>query len=276
MLAVGCATRTFDGSLGATEGTESEDDPTTDDPTFDDTGPTDDPTTDDPTDDTDDTAETDDTTGDGDGDTTGDGDGEPGCVGELPLGGICTDNCECMSSNCYVMPFLGGWCSECNEDADCDGGGCTAPNPFVNEGAHCNMGEFGAGCESDVVCMDGLQCSTALDLLGLIQINSCGDCLSDMDCTAPQICAPIVHIDEWTGINTCIDSKSLPNGSYCNLEGNGNEACESDICSAVDIMGLAQIGVCGECNSFMDCDGGECYLGEFMLETGELTGSFCM
>jgi hypothetical protein len=38
---------------------------------------------------------------------------------------------------------------------------------------------------------------------------------------------------------------------------------------------LAEIGACGECNVDMDCGGGTCMLGEFILDTGTLVGSTC-
>ncbi len=196
--------------------------------------------------------------------------------GDLPNGAACTADGECMSLNCYVVPFLGGQCGECNEDIDCVGGGCTPPNPFEANGSTCNMGEVGGGCESTDVCQDGLFCGNVLSLLGLIEINTCGECESDANCTAPQICAPIVVVSDFSGVNTCIDTNSLAQDSFCQLApGNGNDACMSGICSTVDIMGLAQIGSCGECNTDADCMGGTCTPGEFILDTGTLVGSTC-
>lgn len=192
-----------------------------------------------------------------------------------PDGSACTTDAECISNNCWLMPFFGGFCGQCNEDADCDGGGCTPPNPFDELGPYCNMGELGGGCESDSVCVDGLSCGNALDLMGLIQINSCGECLSDADCNG-QICAPLVVLEEFTGYNACIEPSSLPFNAYCSLNGNGIEACASGICSVVDIMGLAEIGACGECIVDDDCsDGTSCWPGEFYPAMGWMHGSEC-
>lgn len=243
------------GDSGTDTGDESGDTGTTTD-----TGTTDDTTTGDTTTDTgtDTTTETD----------TGPGD--------LPNGAACTSDGECMSLNCYVVPFLGGQCGECNEDADCAEGGCTPPNPFENNGSTCNMGEVGGGCETDDVCMDGLTCGNVLDLLGLIQINTCGTCSTDEDCDGGTICAPIVVVEEFSGVNECIEPMSLEQDSFCNLEGNGDQACSSGICSTIDIMGLAEVGSCGECNTDDDCMGGAvCVPGEFDLENGALSGSTC-
>lgn len=199
-------------------------------------------------------------------------------MGELPNGSSCTSDGECMSGNCYVVPFLGGQCGECNEDADCadtTGGGCTPPNPFMSNGSTCNMGEVGGGCESTDVCQDGLSCGNVLDLLGLIQINTCGECATDADCDMGLICAPVVSVMDFSGVNTCIEPNSLAQDSFCNLEGNGNDACMSGICSTIDIMGIAQIGACGECNTDADCGAGVCVAGMFDLDTGTLMGSTC-
>lgn len=215
--------------------------------------------------------------GDGDGDPTspGDGDGEP--MGELGNGEVCTADSECLSGQCYIIPILSGQCGECNHDDDCPDGGCTAPNPFENNGSTCNMGEIGGGCESSDVCSGDLTCGNVLSLLaGLITIDTCGECASDMEC-AGQICAPVVDVMGFSGINTCIDANTLAQDSFCNLEGNGDEACASGICSVVDIMGLAEIGSCGECNIDDDCDAGmTCQGGGFDLGAGALSGSLCI
>lgn len=193
----------------------------------------------------------------------------------LPNGASCTADLECGSDQCLVIPFLGGQCGECNEDSDCPNGGCSPHNPFGFEGSVCNLGEYGAGCETDLVCQDGLTCSTALDLLGLIQLNSCGDCVQDFDCGDGEICAAIVEVSEFSGVRTCIPTNSLPTDAYCDLESNGDQACQSGICTIIDIMGIAQIGACGECNSDAECGGGTCVLGSFELDTGVLTGATC-
>lgn len=189
-------------------------------------------------------------------------------------GTSCTSDDECMSNNCYLVPFLGGTCGECNEDADCPDGGCTAPNVFDSGIAVCNVGEFGGGCETTSVCMPGLVCANVLDLLGLIQITTCGECDSSSDCSNGQICAPVASIEEFGGANECIAPGSLPQDAYCLLDGNGDQAC-NDLCSTVDMQGLAEIGACGECNTDGDCGGGNCIAGEFDVDTAVLTGSIC-
>jgi hypothetical protein len=146
----------------------------------------------------------------------------------------------------------------------------------MNNGPTCNMGELGGGCETDAVCAEGRRCGLVLSLLGLIELRTCGECVSGADCTGGTICAPLVDVPNWTGVNTCVEPRSLPQNSYCLLEGNGNDACMSGICSTVDVQGIAQVGACGECNTDADCAGGTCVAGEFILDGGMLVGSRCM
>lgn len=200
--------------------------------------------------------------------------GEEGNDG-LPDGSSCTEDSECASLECYVIPFLGGMCGECNEDSDCLEGGCTSPNPFGFEPPKCNFGELAAGCQSDDACMPGLECSTVFQLLGVIELNTCGQCLSDGDCFDGQICAPLFDFPAYSGARTCVPPNSLAQDAYCDLEGNGDLACASSICSAADVMGLAQVGTCGECKTDDDCGTGTCIPAMFDLGTAELTGSLC-
>lgn len=123
--------------------------------------------------------------------------------------------------------------------------------------------------------MQGLVCGNVLDLLGLITLDTCGECKSDGDCTPGQLCAPDVSVGDFSGVNECIAPGSLPQDAYCLLDGNGDDACMSGICSVVDVMGLAQLGACGECDSGTDCNGGTCVAGELVIDTGVLTGSTC-
>ena len=156
-------------------------------------------------------------------------------------------------------------------------GGCSPPNPFGNTWSVCNMGEQGGGCETDIVCQPGLTCENVLSLLGLISIDTCSPCSIDADCNMGEICTPLVDVAQWQGSRDCITPGSLAPDSYCDLNGNGDQACASGICSVVDIMGLTEVGACGSCNVDADCVGNsQCISGEFDLNTGTLTGSYCL
>jgi hypothetical protein len=210
--------------------------------------------------------------GDGDGDPTGDGDGDGD--GDLPDGASCSADSECQSGKCYVIPILGGECGECNSDADCPGGGCSAPNVFVDDlGPTCNLGEAGAGCETDAACMNGLSCELVVEVL---ELRGCSECSTNSDCMGQNICIPQVELGDYGGSMACSPPATLANDSYCDVLGAGNDACSSMACAEVDILGQASLGVCGECNDQVACPMGQtCLEPSFDPGTGALTGSVC-
>lgn len=139
-------------------------------------------------------------------------------------------------------------------DGDCDGGGCSLPRVLDNPpmGARCTDGELGQGCMSDAVCEDPLHCVQIIDVPSIIQASSCSECRNDRDC-GPNLCSPRYHIMEITGEWVCVESGTVANGEGCDLDGSGDAACLSGICAPADIMGLTQVGICGDCASDEDC-----------------------
>jgi hypothetical protein len=210
----------------------------------------------------------------------GSADDAPTCPQEpQEAGGSCTDNCECISEKCFSVPLIGGSCGECVSDADCPDGGCSIPNPLAMppQGSVCNMGEAGGGCETDDVCQEGLFCGTLLDVPGVLTLSTCGVCLVDADC-GEQLCSPTIDVANFTGQKLCVDAGSVPNGQACDLMGTGNDACMSGLCATVDIMGIAQVGVCGDCSVDADCDvaaGEVCTPADIDTTTGEVTAPTC-
>jgi len=181
-----------------------------------------------------------------------------------PQDSVCTDpsGCGCASNRCFLVPMFDGRCSECLGDADCDGGGCTLPSPFQGLGAVCNDGEPGAGCETDAVCADPDHdiCVEILDVPGILTVSTCSACADNSDCpaNAPN-CTPIYDLQGFTGVLECVPDGFVLNGGGCSLtpdnndEPLGNQACASGFCGAADIMGGFEIGICGACNSNLDC-----------------------
>jgi hypothetical protein len=148
--------------------------------------------------------------------------------------------------------------------------------PVRNQRFDCNQGEVGGGCESSEVCQDDATCGTVLDLLGLIQINTCGECATDDDCGGKR-CVPVVTVSTFSGSTMCLGIGSLAQDSFCDLEGDGDAACERGLCAPVDVMGLAEVGACGECKGDTDCPDSSppCGDGTLDISTGALTGSSC-
>ena len=204
-----------------------------------------------------------------------------------PINSECTDpsGCGCDTGKCFVVPALGGFCGECLVDADCKEGGCSVPNPIAGVGATCNMGGPGDGCMDDAVCTDpaNATCGVLLDVPGIITVATCGQCQVNADCTDPALpnCTPTYDVANFKGKLDCIADSSLENNSGCSLEddgGNpaGNKACKSGFCGEASVMGLLKLGICGECNSDMDCPMGQtCSDPMVDLNSGTLIGSVC-
>lgn len=181
-----------------------------------------------------------------------------------PNDATCADvtGCGCASGKCFVVPILGGFCGECLGDADCSPGGCTPPDPVNGIGSRCNKGEPGAGCESDAVCSDPQHphCAPVLVVQGILDVSTCSACKTNLDCPpAAHNCTPIYDIPNFTGLLECVADGAIPNGAGCNLSDNGqgqpigDEACASGLCGTANVMGLLDVGVCGECRSNADC-----------------------
>lgn len=204
-----------------------------------------------------------------------------------PINSECTDpsGCGCDTGKCFVVPALGGFCGECLVDADCKEGGCSVPNPIAGVGATCNMGGPGDGCMDDSVCTDpaNATCGVLLDVPGIITVATCGQCQVNADCTDPALpnCTPTYDVANFKGKLDCVADGSLENNSGCSLEddgGNpaGNKACKSGFCGEASVMGLLKLGICGECNSDMDCPMGQaCSDPVVDLNSGMLLGSVC-
>jgi hypothetical protein len=205
-------------------------------------------------------------------DTATTGDPEP-----QPNGSMCDTNEECVSAMCFVVGPLGGICGDCLTDADCaatTGGGCSIPNPLAQppEGAACNMGEPGAGCMSDDVCAEGV-CAEILNVPGILVASTCSECIMDSDCADGGLCSPSYDVANLTGIKTCVQPGMVPDGTGCDLEGTGNEACENGHCVGADVLGVLELGVCSACAVDTDCaDGETCTPPAVDLEAGLVAG----
>jgi hypothetical protein len=195
----------------------------------------------------------------------------------LPDGSACDDGLQCASGACYVIPVLGGICGQCESDADCEGGGCTLPNPlaFPPTPSACNAGAYGAGCESDAACADGLLCADAIDVPGIVTVSTCSECRDSGDCAMGWTCEPDLAIAALTGVLRCVAPGTLANGQTCDLAGGGGDiACGSGHCEAADVMGVLQVGVCSACGSDADCgDASVCIPPEVSLDGGAVPGA---
>jgi hypothetical protein len=113
------------------------------------------------------------------------------------------------------------------------------------------------------------------DFSGLIAVNTCSSCSTDADCQGLDVCAKIFDFQTWQGSAQCVPPGSVMQDDYCDLEGSGDQACGTGICSVVDVQGLDEFGACGQCNTDADCGVGGCTPGNFSINDGTLTGSTC-
>lgn len=207
-----------------------------------------------------------------------------------PDGAGCKDasGCGCASEKCFTIPIVGGFCGECLGDADCDGGGCTVPNPFAMVGSTCNQGEPGAGCQSDAVCQDAANalCGTLLEVPGIFAVSTCGECASNDDCTDPLLpnCSPTYDVMNVSGKFVCVADGTVPNDTGCSLaedefgEPVGNSACMSGFCGTATIEQIVKVGLCGDCNSNADCEAiglSKCNAASVDTMSGATKGATC-
>jgi hypothetical protein len=195
----------------------------------------------------------------------------------FPNGETCASDEECESGICY-QTALGSVCSACRDGMMCrdegDGINCTFNGTFFE----CSDGSAGEMCDDAESCMEGLFCSTVVDTGGLIPDKFCSECDTSADCTDPQICNPEFVPDPMapTGENKCVDPGAIMLDAFCDHDGDGDIACDSGHCVIADIMGLIMLGVCGECDTEMDCAMGEtCTPASIDVNTFMVTGSRC-
>lgn len=199
----------------------------------------------------------------------------------LPNGQQCGTDDACDSGYCYMLPMIGGVCSECLDDTNC-GEGETCQVDFGLLYAVCGEGGLGVMCSGDEGCGD-LTCELVLDTGGLFDITTCSECGESNPCpNAEDTCSPVVDINlPPSGYLTCQAPASQPNGATCpwdnaTMSGDGTP-CMSGICAPADAggFGLITVGVCGECATDADCPmQGTCMPGT--AEQSGITGSTCV
>lgn len=185
-------------------------------------------------------------------------DEESGPVGPGPNGTQCGTNEECDSGFCYTIPMVGGVCSECLMDADCEMGTCALDGAAMY--AVCTDGSVGSMCDSDEGCMGDLVCTELIDTMGLFNANFCSECGESAPCEGEQVCSPTYDANNFSGYFTCVEPGSVPNNGGCPIEGGVGDGtpCESGHCGAADLfMGFVSLGVCGECTTAEDCMDGQ-------------------
>lgn len=201
--------------------------------------------------------------------------GDTGAGDPLPNGAECAANEDCMSEFCYSIPTVGGVCSECLVDQDCETGTCSLEFEFGY--AVCTDGSMGNMCNTDEGCMGDLVCAELIDTGGLFNANYCSECKTTADCADGQTCSPYYDESGFSGYLYCVEPASVPSGQGCPVEnGTGDDSvCMDGHCSVVEVFqGFAQIGLCGQCNEDTDCMDGQTCTPAMAGQRG-LFGSVC-
>lgn len=201
---------------------------------------------------------------------------DDGPMGPQPNGANCTGPADCESMQCFNIPMLGGICSECLTDDDCEMGTCALDPTALY--AVCTDGSIGLMCSSDEGCMGDLVCAELINTGGLFPLDFCSECRDDVPCDKGQICAPVYDLGNFAGYQGCVDPGSVPNGGGCPLDGvmGDGAACESGFCGTATLLDLLPVGVCGECITDEDCPGpGETCMPGAADKTG-LVGATCV
>lgn len=201
-----------------------------------------------------------------------------GDVGPQDNGADCTSDADCKSMNCYSNQLLMlSICAECNEDADCvaAGTGTTCNLDLGTQSISCTDGANGATCMSDEACMSG-HCDAVINIPipGLLP-DTCGECSSSADCTAPDICSPNFDFQAFSGQKICVAPGSVENNNLCPEGAEGDLACMSGHCTMATIMGIVPVNICGECASDADCAMGQTCMAAEASMNG-LNGSTCV
>jgi hypothetical protein len=199
--------------------------------------------------------------------------GDSGPSGPQPNGAQCGGNDDCESGYCYMIPMIGGVCSECLTDADCD---FTCSLDAAAGYAVCSDGSTGVMCESTEGCADGLVCAELIDTGGLFNASFCSECATDMDCDGGQLCSPYYDTRMLGGYFACVDPMSVPDGQGCPIvDGMGDgTVCLNGHCGIADLFGVVELGLCGECTTEMDCAEGETCM-PAMAGMGGVSGPTC-
>lgn len=178
---------------------------------------------------------------------------DEGPVGELPNGDFCEFDGDCQSGHCFQIPMIGGVCSECTSDADCENGSC---QPDFGAGyAVCTDGSLGQDCMTDDGCAEGLVCAEVVGGGGF-PVNRCSECSPDDPCPMGQGCVLNTDNGFLEAYYACVDDGTVPNGETCPVVGGVGDGavCASGECAVISVfMGMFEIGVCSDCDEDMDC-----------------------
>jgi hypothetical protein len=187
--------------------------------------------------------------------------GESACISTKPIGGICAQNFECESGNCWATV-----CSECNEHSDCAGDEyCTLDlTPPINSTCEPKKG-INEACLSGVECLADAcvgfrcgECGTDAQCPSNEHCNTIGECVSDLAedavCLRNSMCLSNACAEGFCA--ECVGDAGCPTNQHCNTL---NE-CAPDLAENAPCLrnsfcssGFCVAGFCAECASDANC-----------------------
>lgn len=195
-----------------------------------------------------------------------------------PNGAECVDDADCESMNCYKNQLVMlSVCAECNEDADCvaAGTGTACTLDLGTMSISCTDGPNGSTCMSDEACQSG-HCDAVINIpIPDLIPDTCGECSSSADCTAPDICSPNFDFMAFSGQKKCVEPGSVANDQLCPDGAEGDTACMSGHCTTATLMAIVMVNICGECETDGDCMMGQTCMPAEASMSG-LSGSLCV
>jgi len=177
----------------------------------------------------------------------------------LPNGSECTDPAQCMTLNCFKIPLPvadlpAGLCSVCDADTDCVDAGlgtaCTVDPDTLT--AACTYGTKGSFCQSEAACQPDLFCAQLVPGSDGVLPRTCSECNLDTDCGGNLRCLPQIDVATYSGVKHCVVPGTVNPGGLCPLP-DGDPMCLTSKCALLNIAGLFDVGVCGQCKSDADC-----------------------
>lgn len=187
------------------------------------------------------------------------------------FGQECAKDEDCKSKICRELTFTNPvvdmqvtvkTCGSCREDKDCkDGNKGIACVPKAQPGGKnlvtaaydCSDGSKGLSCEDAKQCKDGLKCASITLQGKKSDTKTCGECVSNDDCSQDTPICSTVGIKDFKPYNTCIKAGGKKDTDPCSGETEeGDRECEN-YCKSFGPLG----SFCVQCREDSHCAMGE-------------------
>lgn len=188
---------------------------------------------------------------------------DPTEPGSVALGDECKEDKDCKSKICRVGVLVEEGkevkeCASCRDDAQCiaEKKGFACKVSLKTGLVECVDGKIGSPCDKKEQCTDNLMCALINMGDNKSEERTCSECEKHTDCPAMgnRNCVSRDTAEVPGYFNKCLPDKVRENGEICFPCETGNRECAGGFCVKVDLKDDPFcIGVCGHCNSDVDC-----------------------